>query len=72
MAMRRELPWSNLVPYVMAQLIGAACGAWLAHAMFDLPILQWSAKVRTGHAQWLAEAVATAGLLLVTLRASKG
>ncbi|MDI1257887.1 MIP/aquaporin family protein [Aquabacterium sp.] len=71
MAMRRELPWSNLAPYVVAQLMGAACGAWLAHAMFDLPILQWSAKVRTGHAQWLAEAVATAGLLLVILRAPK-
>lgn len=71
MAMRRELPWSNLAPYVIVQLMGAACGAWLAHAMFDLPILQWSAKVRTGHAQWLAEAVATAGLLLVILRAPK-
>lgn len=69
MAIRRELPWSSFLPYVAAQLIGAACGAWLAHAMFDLPILQWSAKVRTGQGQWFAEAVATAGLLLVILRA---
>lgn len=72
MAIRRELPWSSFLPYVAAQLIGAACGAWLAHAMFDLPILQWSAKVRTGQGQWIAEAVATAGLLLVILRAPAG
>ncbi|CAH0353361.1 MAG: MIP/aquaporin family protein [Pseudomonadota bacterium] len=72
MAIRRDLPWPNLAPYVLAQSIGAACGAWLAHAMFDLPILQWSAKVRTGPAQWLAEGVATAGLLLVILRAPEG
>lgn len=72
MALRRELPWPDLVPYVAVQLLGAACGAWLAHAMFELPILQWSAKLRTGPSQWLAEAVATAGLLLVILRASEG
>ncbi|RZI81489.1 MAG: aquaporin family protein [Rubrivivax sp.] len=72
MAIRRELPWPHVLPYVLAQLFGAACGAWLAHAMFDLPILQWSAKVRTGPGQWLAEAVATAGLLLVILRAPEG
>ena len=50
-------------------LVGAALGAVLAHAMFDLPLLQVSAKLRTGTGQWIAEAVATAGLLLVILRA---
>jgi glycerol uptake facilitator-like aquaporin len=69
MSLRGELPWALLGAYVVAQLAGAACGAWLAHAMFDLPILQWSQKVRTGQGQWVAEAVATAGLLLVILRA---
>ncbi len=69
MALRGQLPWPALPAYVAAQLIGAACGAWLAHAMFDLPILQWSAKLRSGPGQWIAEAVATAGLLLVVLRA---
>jgi glycerol uptake facilitator-like aquaporin len=69
MCLRGELPWAVLGLYATAQLGGAACGAWLAHAMFDLPILQWSAKLRTGHGQWVAEAVATAGLLLVILRA---
>jgi glycerol uptake facilitator-like aquaporin len=69
MSLRGELPWALLGAYVVAQLAGAACGACLAHAMFDLPILQWSQKVRTGQGQWVAEVVATAGLLLVILRA---
>jgi glycerol uptake facilitator-like aquaporin len=62
-----------LVPvFIAAQLAGAVAGAWLAHAMFDLPLLQLSAKLRAGPAQWLAEGVATAGLLLVILRAPAG
>ncbi|CAN7615022.1 aquaporin family protein [Variovorax sp. LjRoot290] len=72
MAMRRELPASSLVPYVAAQLVGAMLGAWLAHAMFDMSILQFSTKLRSGTGQWIAEAVATAGLLLVILRAPAG
>lgn len=72
MAIRQDLPRRLLLGYVVAQLIGAALGAWLAHAMFELDILQWSTKVRTGPAQWLAEAVATAGLLFVILRAPQG
>ncbi|MFT3733577.1 MAG: MIP/aquaporin family protein [Rhodocyclaceae bacterium] len=72
MAFRAELPRQHLLPYVAAQLLGAMLGAWLAHAMFDMTILQWSAKVRSGTGQWLAEAVATAGLLLVILRAPSG
>jgi glycerol uptake facilitator-like aquaporin len=72
MAWRGELPRSALLPYIAAQLLGAMLGAWLAHAMFDLPILQFSAKVRSGTGQWIAEAVATAGLLLVILRAPAG
>jgi glycerol uptake facilitator-like aquaporin len=72
MALRGALPPLVAGAYLVAQLAGAACGAWLAHAMFDMDILQWSSKVRTGPAQWLAEAVATAGLLLVILRAPAG
>jgi glycerol uptake facilitator-like aquaporin len=72
MAWRGELPKAALLPYVAAHLLGAALGAWLAHALFDLPILQSSAKVRAGTGQWIAEAVATAGLLLVILRAPAG
>jgi len=69
MAWRGAMPRAALAPYVAAQLIGAMLGAWLAHAMFDLSILQFSAKARTGTGQWIAEAVATFGLLLVILRA---
>jgi glycerol uptake facilitator-like aquaporin len=69
MVFRGELPAAMLLGYVLAQLAGAACGAWLSHAMFDLPLLQWSTKVRSGTGQWIAEAVATFGLLLVILRA---
>lgn len=72
MAWRGELPRSSLIPYIAAQLLGAMLGAWLAHAMFDLQILQISTKVRTGAGQWIAETVATAGLLLVILRAPAG
>jgi glycerol uptake facilitator-like aquaporin len=54
---------------VLAQLAGAALGAWLAHAMFELPIWQVSTKLRSGTGQWIAEAVATFGLLLIVLRA---
>lgn len=69
MALRGELPRSRLVPYIAAQLGGAVLGAWLAHAMFDLDVLQVSHKLRTGPGQWLAEGVASFGLLLVILRA---
>ncbi len=72
MSLRGDLAPALLVPYILAQLLGGACGAWLSHAMFDLPILQWSSKLRAGSGQWIAEAVATAGLLLVILRSPSG
>ena len=68
LAWRGELAWRDLPPYVVAQMVGAACGAWLANAMFDLPILQLSGQVRSGAGVWLGEVVATAGLILVILR----
>ena len=64
MASRGELATALLVPYIVVQLVGAMLGAWLAHAMFDMSILQFSAKVRSGPGQWIAEGVATFGLLL--------
>lgn len=69
MAWRGELALSALLPYVAVQLLGAMLGAWLAHAMFDMSPLQLSGKLRSGAGQWIAEAVATFGLLLVILRA---
>lgn len=72
MAWRGELPTLALLPYIAAQLIGALLGAWLAHAMFDMSMLQLSTKLRDGTGQWIAEGVATFGLLLVILRAPAG
>ena len=69
MAFRGHLPWSLLAPYIACQLLGAVIGAWLAHAMFDMAILQVSTKIRAGTGRWVAEGVATFGLLLVVLRA---
>lgn len=64
---RGTLPWSEVGAYALVQVVGCCLGAILAHAMFDLPWLQSSAHVRTGPSQWLAEAVATFGLVLVVL-----
>jgi glycerol uptake facilitator-like aquaporin len=69
MAWRGELPATALLPYIAIQLVGAMLGAWLVHAMFDMSILQLSTKARSGTGQWIAEGVATFGLLLVILRA---
>jgi glycerol uptake facilitator-like aquaporin len=69
LALRGDVRWGEALAYAPAQLAGAAVGAWLAHAMFALPVLQWSTQVRTGPGQWIAELVATCGLMLVILRA---
>jgi glycerol uptake facilitator-like aquaporin len=63
-AMRGTLPWSDAAIYMVAQVLGGVVGVWAAHLMFELPVWQLSATVRTGLGQWLAEAVATFGLLL--------
>jgi glycerol uptake facilitator-like aquaporin len=59
------LPRRHVAPYLLAQLAGAVIGVWLAHLMFDLPILQTSARVRSGVGQWTGEFVATFGLVAV-------
>jgi glycerol uptake facilitator-like aquaporin len=62
--LRRELPFSIAATYIAVQLAGAILGAWTAHLMFELPLIQISATTRAGAGQWLAEFVATFGLLL--------
>jgi glycerol uptake facilitator-like aquaporin len=66
-ALRGRLSWNDMLAYTVAQVAGCCAGALLAHAMFELPIVQASVHIRTGPAQWLAESVATLGLLLVVL-----
>jgi glycerol uptake facilitator-like aquaporin len=66
-SLRRELPWPHMATYVAAQIVGGMIGVWAAHLMFELPLWQISANARTGAGQWLAEFVATFGLLLTIL-----
>jgi glycerol uptake facilitator-like aquaporin len=61
------LKWGDLVPYTAAQLVGFVVGIWVAHAMFGLPILQVAYTARTGSGIFLAEGVATFGLILVII-----
>ena len=62
---RRQITAKQALHFVMMQMMGAICGAFLAHFMFEMPILQLSTNLRTGPAQWGSEFVATFGLLMV-------
>jgi glycerol uptake facilitator-like aquaporin len=66
-ALRREFAIRDATVYIAAQVIGGVAGVWAAHLMFELPLWQFSATVRAGPGQWLAEGVATFGLLLTIL-----
>lgn len=66
-ALRREIDTRAALAYVVAQIVGGIAGTFLAHAMFELPILQASVTVRTGAGQWLAETVAAFGLVFTIL-----
>jgi glycerol uptake facilitator-like aquaporin len=66
-ALQGQLTWKETSAYVFIQVLGCCLGAMLAHAMFELPLLQASLHARTGFPQWLSECVATFGLLLVIL-----
>lgn len=71
MALRGHVSHRIAGAYVAAQLAGGLVGVWTAHLMFDVPILQLSAKVRTGPGQIAGEAVATFGLVLTILGTSR-
>lgn len=66
-ALKRELPAREALLYIAAQIIGGILGTMIAHAMFAMPLLDASMKVRTGGAQWFAEGVAAFGLLATIL-----
>jgi glycerol uptake facilitator-like aquaporin len=66
-ALRGALTWREAAAYVVIQILGCCAGAVLAHAMFSLPLIQSSHHARTGIGQWIAEFVATLGLLVVVL-----
>jgi glycerol uptake facilitator-like aquaporin len=66
-ALKRELSATETLAYIAAQVLGGIAGTMIAHAMFALPLLDASMKVRTGGAQWFAEAVAAFGLVATIL-----
>ena len=63
-AFRGELSWAMAALYIIVQIVGGIAGVWCAHLMFELPVWQFGLTARTGGGQWLAEAVASFGLLL--------
>jgi glycerol uptake facilitator-like aquaporin len=68
-AMRREIPPKTAVGYIMAQSLGGLVGTLLAHAMFELPLLETSHHIRSGGGQFLSEILASFGLILTILGA---
>jgi len=61
----RDKRWNNVLPYLLAQLLGALAGTALANLMFGLPAFTASHHVRSGAALIVSEFVATFGLLAV-------
>jgi glycerol uptake facilitator-like aquaporin len=70
-ALKRELSPRDALSYMAAQIIGGIVGTTMAHAMFALPLLEASLKIRTGGAQWFAEGVAAFGLVATILAGIK-
>ncbi len=70
-AATQAMPWREVPAYLVAQIVGAVVGVWMAHAMFAVEILQVSTRVRSGGAQMFSEFVATFGLLVVIASVAK-
>lgn len=66
-ALHRDLRWPEAGGYVVAQIVAGMLGVWAAHVMFELPVLQFSEKLRDGPGQWAGEFIATFGLILSIL-----
>lgn len=66
-ALRSEISWRTFGCYLPIQLVSAVLGVWLAHAIFAMPLLEVSHKLRPGAALWGSEFVATFGLLLTII-----
>ena len=71
MALRREQPWPEFLPYALTQIIWGCLGTLAAHGMFELPLLQIGNHARSGPAQWFAEFIATFGLIVTILGVSR-
>lgn len=71
MVMRKELTFQRFAAFVPAQIAFGIAGVWMAHLMFDVPIVQFSEKSRTGVGQWAGEFVATFGLIATIIGTSR-
>ena len=71
MALKKQLPKSEAAIYIIVQILGGIAGTWLAHLIFDVPVIQLSDNARSGLSQYGSEIVATFGLLLTILIASR-
>ncbi|WP_375552349.1 aquaporin [Rhodophyticola porphyridii] len=65
--LRGEIPAAHALAYILVQIGAGILGVWIAHLMFELPVLQLSGTIRSGPSQWFSEVVATFGLLFVIL-----
>lgn len=65
--LRREIPVTVALSYVVVQVVGAILGVWAAHLMFGEPVVQISTKLRDGSAQAFSEGVATFGLIVAII-----
>jgi glycerol uptake facilitator-like aquaporin len=70
-ALQRQIPARAAAGYVAAQVAGGIAGCLLAHAMFELSVVDLSTNVRSGGGQWLAEAMATFGLVAAILAGAR-
>jgi glycerol uptake facilitator-like aquaporin len=70
-ASRGDLVWREVAIYCFIQITCGILGVWIAHIMFDVPIIQFSTHVRAGTGQWTGEAVATFGLVLTIIGTSR-
>lgn len=64
---KRDIGLGLSLAFIAAQIAGGVCGAWIAHLMFELPVMQLSSNARSGLAQYFSEIVATFGLLMTIL-----
>lgn len=70
-ALKRALPHSDALCYVLVQVVAGLIGVWMAHLMFEQSVFQVSSKARAGSAQWFSESVATFGLVVTILATIK-
>lgn len=71
MVLLQRIERLQALAFVGAQIVGGIVGVWLAHMMFDVEVLQWGVKARSGAGQWLSEAIAAFGLVLVVIFAGR-